>query len=225
VARALGRLWARGLAFAGCLEFFAFTCSFGTIRHVHHLLVITTFLLLFLPAAPAGRGEPVLEGKTAYLRAFWGAQCGLLLTYSMSGFMKILIGLWQLATTRSGVLTPSALALHAANSAFRFGIDPPGADVAIRAGPLGLPLYLAVIYVETASLSIAFRPSLHRVWGAALILLHLGIGLVLNLFFTSSILVVGILLLASPFAPPWTGWRRAARDLPIAGRLFPRGSC
>src|SRR5262245_34737315 len=119
----------------------------------------------------------------------------------MSGALKIATGLWQLATGQGGVLTLPAMALHAASSAVRFGADPPLADLAVRALPLGLPIYLAVIGVELLSLPIAFRPRLHRPWGAALVLMHVGIGLTLNLFFLSSVFITGLLLLASPFAP------------------------
>src|SRR5262245_45096107 len=37
---------ARVFAFVGCLEFFAFLYSFGTVRHVDHLLILTTFMLI-----------------------------------------------------------------------------------------------------------------------------------------------------------------------------------
>jgi hypothetical protein len=213
-----GRLLARSLAFAGCLEFVAFVNSFGAIRHVYHLLLLTTFLLLFLPG-----GQRDDDGaKRAYLRAFWGVQCGALLPYSMSGVIKIATGLCQLAGGKGGVLTPPAFALHVANAAFYFGVEPSLADLALRSRSLGLPLYLAMIYLETCAFPIAFRPRLHRTWGAALILMHLGTGLTLNIFFLPSMLVIGILLLASPFAPESPDWRRTARALPLLGRLLPR---
>ena len=210
------RLLARCLAFAGCLEFFAFVYSFGTIRHVHHLLVLTTFVFIFLPRGPGDNDD----AKKSYLRAFWGVQCCALLTYSMSGLAKIVTGVWHLATRQDGVLTPSAFARHVANAGFRFGVEPPLGDLAIRAGGLGLPFYLAVIYLETCSLLVAFRPRLHRVWGAALIMLHLAIGLTLNLFFLPSIFVLGVLLLASPFSPESPESKWTARDLPLIGRLL-----
>ncbi|HZM68792.1 MAG TPA: hypothetical protein VFB95_00330 [Candidatus Cryosericum sp.] len=210
------RLLARSLAFVGCLEFFAFLYSFGTIRHVHHLLLLATLLLVLLPS---GRGDDD-AGKRAYLRAFWGVQCGVLLTYSMSGSLKLLSGLWHLASRGEGVFTPSAFSLHVASSGFRFGVEPLLGGMALRWGALGLPLYLGVIYVELVSIAVAFRPSLHRAWGAVLIALHIAIALTLNLFFLPSILVLGVFLLASPFAPDRLDGRRAARDLPLVGRLL-----
>lgn len=214
------RRLARVAAFAGCLEFFAFNSSFGSIRHVNHLLMLTTFMLVFLPREPVA-ADLSDEDRRAYLRAFWGAQCAALLTYSMAGFVKLATGVVHLLTGQGGVLTPSAMALHAANSAIRFGVEAPLAGLAVRLAGLGLPIYLAVIYVELFSLVIAFRPRLHRAWAILLVLMHVAIGLTLNLFFTPSILVVGVLFLASPFAPASSDARRAARDLPLLGRLTP----
>lgn len=208
------RRLARLFAFAGCLEFFAFLYSFGTIRHVHHLLVLTTFMFIFLPD-----GDDDEEAKRSYLRAFWGAQCAALLTYSMSGLTKIATGSWQLVTQGAGIFTPDAFSLHVANGGIRFGVEPILGNLAIQAGFLGLPLYLGVMYLEIFSFPIAFSPALHRVWGVALIAMHLGVGLVLNLFFSPSIFVVGVLLLVSPFAPERQGWRRTVRDLPLIGRF------
>ena len=214
------RLLARAAAFAGCFEFFAFVYSFGAVRHVHHHLLLSTFLFVFLPRGSGGT-DATEEEKRAHLRAFWGVQCGVLLTYSMCGFVRIATGLWHLVTGQGGVLTPPALALHAANAGIRFGVDPLLADLAIRAGWMGLPVYLVVTYLELFALPVAFRPRLHRPWGAALILMHVGIGLTLNLFFVPSIFILGVLLLASPFAPDSVGWRLAARDLPLVGRWLP----
>ena len=47
------RRWARTLVFVGLLEFVALDNSFGKINHNHHLWVLTAFLLVFLPDAPA----------------------------------------------------------------------------------------------------------------------------------------------------------------------------
>jgi hypothetical protein len=210
------RLLTRGLAFAGCLEFFAYVYSFGTIRHVHHLLILATFLLVFLPSG-TGRDQ---AGVRSYLRAFRGVQCGVLLTYSMSGFVKLTSGLWHLASRGEGVLTPSAFSLHVASSGFRFGVEPAMGAMALRWGVLGLPIYITVIYLEIVSIAIAFRPRLHRAWGFLLIGLHVAIGLTLNLFFLPSILVLGVFLLASPFAPSRSTAKLAARDLPLIGRLL-----
>ena len=215
------RTAARAAACLGALEFYAFVSSFGNVRHIHHLTVLTSFLFVFLPGRGAGRARDD-EERRAFLRGVWGVQCGLLLTYSMSGGLKLLTGIWHLLTGQGGVLTPPAMALHVANTAFRFGLDPPLADLAVRALPLGLPVYLAVIGFELLSLPIAFRPRLHRPWGAVLVLMHLGIGLTLNLFFLSSVFISGLLLLASPFEPDAPDWRRAAWDVPLLGRLARR---
>jgi len=211
---------ARAAAFFGCLEFSAFVSSFGTVRHVHHLMLLTSFLFVLIPVR-SGRAARD-EDRRAYLRGVWGVQCAALLTYSMAGFVKLMTGAWHLATGQGGVLTPAAMALHVANSGIRFGIDAPLADLAIRARILGLPIYLVVLYLELFALPIAFRPRLHRPWGVALVLMHLGISLTLNLFFLSSLFIVGLLLLASPFAPATPGWRAAAGELPLLGRFVRR---
>jgi len=202
---------ARAAAFLGCFEFAAFVNSFGAIRHVHHLLVLTAFMFVFLPGNSGARARDD-EDRRAYLRAFRGVQCAAMLTYSMSGVVKLATGLWHLVSGQGGFLSPSAMALHAANSALRFGVEPPLAGLAVRAGAFGLPVYLLVLGLEIGALPAAFRPRLHRLWGALLILMHVGIGLTLNLWFLPSIGVLAVLFLASPFARAARG--RGSRSVP-----------
>ena len=89
----------------------------------------------------------------------------------------------------------------------------------IRHPCVGWPFYLAAIYLETFSLLVAFRPTLHRAWGVALILFHLGIYLTLTIMFSWEILLVGLLLVCSPFAPAKAGWGELAAQLPVWGDL------
>ena len=72
------------------------------------------------------------------------------------------------------------------------------------------------IYVELVCVLIAFRPSLHRLWGVLLIGLHTGTSLILSVQFSHSMLLVGILFLLSPFQQ---GHIRL-KDLPLFDLLF-----
>jgi hypothetical protein len=71
------------------------------------------------------------------------------------------------------------------------------------------------MYLEAASLLVAFRPRIHRVWGAGLIAFHFGTQLAMGFTFTPNIAVVGLLFLCSPFAPDRLKVKEVVLDLPV----------
>ena len=75
-----------------------------------------------------------------------------------------------------------------------------------------IPLLL-IVYLQFFSFVVAFRPSLHRVWAAALILFHVGTDLTgLSVFVAPSALFL-VFLLGSPFQIS-KSVRRTILDLP-----------
>jgi predicted DCC family thiol-disulfide oxidoreductase YuxK len=218
---------ARWLAFAGCLTGMAYDNSFGKVGHHLHLWTMTSFLFAFLPREREASDSPAL-GEAA-LRIFWGAQAALLLTYTLSGIAKVLGAAVQIARGDAYTLfSSSALARHVAERLLMTGEHSLLGNLIVGHPQWGGPALLGAVYLETFALAAACRPSLHRVWGLGLILMHLGIFLSMNVTFSHSILLLGLLLLASPFAmrdgkspslrAPFT-WRRRLRDIPLFGRL------
>ena len=89
----------------------------------------------------------------------------------------------------------------------------------------GWLLFPGAIYVQTTSLIAACRPSLHRPWGVALILFHIGNALILTIYFPQSIFLLALFLLASPFAPASFDARQIMADFPLLSflsRVSPR---
>jgi hypothetical protein len=71
------------------------------------------------------------------------------------------------------------------------------------------------MYLETFSVIAAFRPRLHRLWGLGLIAFHFGTQLVMGFTFAPNIVLVGLLLVCSPFAPDRVKVKETVLDLPI----------
>lgn len=76
------------------------------------------------------------------------------------------------------------------------------------------PLYLGALYLEAFAVLIAFRPALHRLWGGGLVLLHLGIGLGMEIWFVPPMFLLALLLLSSPCCRQETTWREMFWQLP-----------
>jgi Ni/Fe-hydrogenase subunit HybB-like protein len=81
-------------------------------------------------------------------------------------------------------------------------------------------MLMGAIYLEFFSVLIAFRPALHRMWAVALIGMHLSIYFATTIMFSWQMLVVGLLLASSPFAPERTRPLTMLRALPVIGDLY-----
>jgi hypothetical protein len=77
--------------------------------------------------------------------------------------------------------------------------------------------YIGALYLEFASILIVFRPAAQRLWAVALICFHVGIYLTLTILFSWQMLLVGIMLLCSPFAPARASVRQVLMQLPLLG--------
>jgi hypothetical protein len=194
------RLLPRLLVFVGVLTFTAahFTNK-SKIDHNFHTLLAALFVFVFLPRVVAGAADEERR-RASYCEVFWGAQALVLLTYTLAGCCKLMgvgIALWL------GELTAfhsDAMGLHIAQTWGRAQDTLLGHALA-RNPTLGQLGYVAAIYFEVTAVVAAFRPRLHLVWGAALVLLHVGVVLTMGILFMESSLVLLVLLCLSPFAP------------------------
>jgi hypothetical protein len=209
---------ARGLAFLGLFLFHAFANSFGKINHSSHGWVLVSFLLTFLPDAGRHALSRSRGLRQHYLNAFWSAQAMLLLFYFMSGTWKALAAVEQLVRGEVHGFAPTALAMHIAHRLLQTGDESLLGAFFIEHPLLGWPPFVLTLYLQVSGLWVAFRPSLHRLWGAGHLAFHFVVYLSMSVSFHPQVLVVGILLLASPF-DPGCGWRQRAADLPLVGGL------
>lgn len=191
--------------------------SYAVLHHAHHFYVYVSFVLMFLPSAVGRRSEMSRQEGMRCVQVFWLAQAVLLLAYSLAGF-------WKLAGYSS------RFALLSADGFIRVLLD----HWMTNQPPLFLPLYpffvehgafsqflfLCVVYLQIGAFVVWFRPHLHRPLGMALIVFHIvSEGLVGGRFDWCKILL-GLLLVFSPFSPERFSWFGAAQSLPLLGVPF-----
>jgi hypothetical protein len=215
---------ARVLALLGLLWQSALinSLSDAVIMHSLHAWIWVAGWFVFLP-----RGSWAVIARSRAraqrsLRVFWAAQLTMLLFYSLSGSLKVVGSILQFARGEVHAFAPDALARHVALRVLE-GIDPPAyfalGPTVLEHPAIGVLIFPLTIYLETCSLLVAFRPALHRLWGGCLILMHLGIYFVMGILFSWQILLVGLMLVASPFAPQELRPREVLLQLPLVGDL------
>ena len=204
----------RVAAFVGLLCFVALKNSEGKIGHSLHLPVLVALAFVFLPQGWQ-RPDASRLIRMSLLQVFAATQVLLLLTYTMSGLGKLGGGLYEWFSGQahpfqidgfSRIVAERLLQTNSSSVLGRWIIDHPW---------LGWPLLPGAIYLQTTSVIAAFRPSLHRWWGVALIVFHVGNAFILTIYFPHSIFLLGLFLLASPFAPAGFDARQILADLPI----------
>src|SRR5205814_2033584 len=169
-----------------------------------HASIWTAFLFILLPDGTPDVIAASRRRAQRYLRVFWSAQAAVLLFYSLSGSFKILGIIVQFSRGEVNALMPQAMSRFIAERLME--TMPTGPQFV---GPwfidhpyAGWPMHVMAIYLEAFSFVVAFRPTLHRLWGACLILMHLGIYFTMSIMFSWQCLLVGLLLVCSPLAPP-----------------------
>ena len=210
---------ARAAAALGILLFAAFFNSFGMTMHGLHACVWVAALFVLLPDGTVDHVAASTCRAQRYLRVFWSAQAALLLFYSLSGLLKLAGAAEQWWLGEVHALAPEALARHTAYRLLE------GAEVEqFTAGPwvvehpwIGYPFFVTAIILEVFSFLVAFRPAVHRPWALAVILMQIGIYFTLTIMFTWHILVVALMIVCSPFAPPRTSLAEVVRQLPLIG--------
>lgn len=208
----------RTLAFAGLLAFAALENSFGKISHSWHALLGIAFILIFLPDGGASANRSATQ-RQRYLLVFWSAQALFLEFYSLSGMWKALLAGRQWLAGEIHTFHPQAMANQISVITLQTGSEGPAGAFMIEHPLWGWLPYVAAVYFELFALWAAFRPPLQRFWGAALILMHIGIQATMGIRFHWNILLLAVFVVASPFAPRRTNWRAAGEALPLFGWL------
>lgn len=208
------RRWARVLAFVGCLEFYALYYSFNDISHRDHVFVLVAFMLILLIRVP--RDYQTEAAKQTYLLSFFGAQAIIFLTYTMAGLTKLLISAKSFMNGGLTSFHPQTLANTVAAVNWEDNKTLLG-PLFIEYSEIGPLLLTTVIFAELFAFYVAFRPSLHRLYGIFMVGLHIGIAAAIGLFFNTQVLAVGLFLIASPFVPDTFRFWKTVHDLPMIG--------
>lgn len=203
------------LAYAfGLLQYMAFVNSFDKINHDMHGWLFVSIVLVLLPTGHWRRPRRVAD-RQFFLTVVWTATLVVLLFYSLTGFWKVDAVVHALAHGRmSGIDFAGFSYIVGARIVLTNQDTLLGHFFTFHELP-GWFLFTGTMYLETASIIIAFRPRLHRVWGLALILFHLGTLLAMGFTFGPNIVLVGLLLVCSPFTPDHIDVKAAVLDLPI----------
>jgi hypothetical protein len=210
--------WTRMLVFIGLLEFAALDNSFGKISHNYHLWVLTAFWLIFLPKTPTRTVDRATRQR--FLLIFWACQAIVLLTYTMSGVGKISGTIYQFCAGQNNLFMPTGVASIIADRLLQTNSNSWLGPWLLGHPWLGWPLGLASLYLELFAFWAAFRPALQRWWAAGLILFHIGVYLLMGITFTQTVLLMGLLLLTTPFYSDEQNSWAIMKRLPLLGSVL-----
>ncbi len=212
-------LVARLVAFAALFLFESLTNSFGKINHSGHVLVLLSFVFVLLPSVPDAGSPGFARLRQRYMEVVWGAQAVTLLTYTLAGLSKIRWAWLDIAMGQPSLFSIDSMALRIAGDFQALGkTSLLGLGEWIIQYPIaGFPFLIGATLFELFSFPVAWKPRLHRVWGMGLIGFHLGVGLIMEVYFFNLIFLMGLMFLASPFAPEGQKFTFRIRDLPWLG--------
>ncbi|MEN9561390.1 MAG: hypothetical protein RIQ56_663 [Candidatus Parcubacteria bacterium] len=182
--------------FVGILQYHAYAASFGGPNHQWDHWLWVSFILIFLPTL---NEAPELEVRRRFSLTFWCAQAWLLLTYSMAGIGKLIYIFVQISQGQVHGFSPDAGSLYAATQLNAMGITNFAGSIIIANPMLAWIPFLVMLELQTLSILIAFRPDLHRLWGAGLLLFHVSTLATMRAVFVGPSALIMLLLLASPF--------------------------
>ena len=187
--------------------------SFGKTDHDLHLFIVAAFLFIFLP----DEDQKNNESKIIFLKFFWGLQLFILATYTSSALFKFGGLFYQLHLGQISALSPEAIARQAGASEFISNHKTISGDFVIKnCGPVFSFLLLSSYFIELFSLFIAFRPSLHKLWGTLLMLLHVIIFLIIGPNFIMQLLLIFIIIYLSPFHKQKEKFKKRIRQKSLA---------
>ena len=188
--------------------------SFGKVNHGMHAWLFVSFVFIFLPDR-RWRYRRDISTRQQFLTVFWAAQLIVLMFYSLTGMWKVLYGVADLVRGHTGAFSFDGFSLLVADRLLQTNSDAVLGKFFVEHAFIGWILYLGTMYFETFSILIAFRPRLQPTWAFVLVLFHIGVMLAMDILFMENVVLVGLLLLYSPFAPGRVQIRKAVEDLPI----------
>lgn len=206
------------------LQYLAISMGFGKINHNYHAWWWTSAVLVFLPTARRFRaGGRDVQHQT--LTALWSAQVLVLFFYTLTGIWKVLYAVRALTTPAVSAFELDGFSLVLADRLLQTNQQTLMGEFLVDHALPGWLLFNGTMYLEATSLLIAFRPRLHRLWGVGLLLFHVGTQVAMGFTFVQNVALLGLLFLASPWAPEDNDVRSVVLDLPgirLVHRLLQR---
>ncbi|QDO92543.1 hypothetical protein FNB79_00605 [Formosa sediminum] len=190
----------------------AFSNSFGKIDHSMHLALMLLFCYVLMPSSK------IAGYKAKTILMFATAQFFLLLSYSLTGVWKLFWGIIQLIKGEVSIFSP----LSFRNTLIvQFQVKPPTVlgSWLIEHYYIGWLAFWVVLYIELFSVYVFFRSNLHKPWGVLLIMLHFGIALVMDIVMFAPPVIIGALLVMSPFYKG-TSFEKTLQSFPIISNIL-----
>ena len=212
--------WTRVLAFLGLLEYWAFNNSFGKVGHSLHDTLLVTFVFVFLPVGWHENDQHRRLGRQETLLVFWLAQCTIMVTYSMAGFIKVVAGVAQLLKGEPNLFWPDALARQVADRLLQTNSQSWWGDWLVTHPGLSYPMLIGTVYLELFALWAVFRPRLQPAFVLGLVLFHISSFFSMTIIFPQNCFLLFLFFAGMPLlTEPWT-WASFIRDWPLLGNLF-----
>lgn len=205
--------------FLSFLEFLAFKFSLGKINHSSHSWLFASFIFIFLPRTNRNN-KTSITGKQNYLSVVWCCILFVLLFYSLAGFWKVYAGIGQIIKGQHSIISFDVFAIQIANRLLQNNSTSLLGEFFIKNHFIGWLSYMFSIYIELFSIVVAFRPSLHRIWGIMLITFHIGTKLTMNIGFNQQIMYDALFLVCSPFLRTNVGIKNIVLDLPLISMIL-----
>jgi hypothetical protein len=204
---------ARLLYAIALLQYMAFINGFDKVNHNMHGWLFVSVILVLLPSGRWERRR--VADRQMFLSVLWVATLVVLLFYGLTGFWKIYAATKALVDGGHSGFGFSGFSYIVGARIIQTNQDTVLGHFFTYHELPGWFLYIGTMYLELFSVLAAFRPRLHRIWGVALIAFHFGTQLAMGFTFGPNIVLVGLLLVCSPFAPDRVKIKEAILDLPI----------
>jgi hypothetical protein len=154
------------------------------------------FCLLFMPW---NDGQSVYK-RTMFNLHYWFSLIMFSFAYSAAGIWKILWGgVYQLFEGRLGLWDPQAMAYIIAEYCLRTIKTFPIGEWFIENYFLGWVLLIGASFAEATIWIVFLRPSLWRVYGVLMVVMHTTSKMTLNIGFEQQYILTGLIFLNSPF--------------------------
>lgn len=209
----------RALTFTALLMYVASLYASSKIDHDFHLLILVSFILIFLPNDWNKKLEIYNLKNKQTLLIFLGCQGIVLATYTLSGFWKLFALMEQLLKGEVHLLIPQSVALHISQQLLRSKGDSILGPWVIDNYIVAWPFFIGILCLEIFSLVILFKPSLYKPWAILLIIFHISTYLTMNIIFLHNVIILSILFLSSPFSAKKSG---LFKDIPILSFIIRR---
>ncbi len=187
----------RVAAFLGLFQFVAWNNSYGKIGHSLHVLLLISFVLIFLPTGWQKKtGSRTTRQHTLF--TYWSAQAVPLIAYSMAGLIKVACGIWQVSKGEASVFGLSGLPRHVADRLLQTGAETPLGPWVIENPWLVAPGMWITLYLELFAFWALFRPATRLWFAGGLLVFHIASYYTMTIIFPQNCFLLLLLMLLLP---------------------------